>query len=228
MIILRLPLCWISRDLAVTRIFYWIPLASVRQNFTLADIGESRFEDRKSVFLGYAKPVSTECEAIAWISEIKSRYPDARHHVYAYSLRENYCTRYSDDHEPQGSAGLPVLDILRRGEIVDACIVVVRYFGGILLGAQNLYRAYASTALELIEKSEVKELKKYFIYQLKTDYSTFNQLLTFANKYQEFLILESKFEEEVNFLIAVKSKNDNEIIKSLIEKQNAEGEERWL
>ena len=108
---------------------------------TLAGNGRYEYEDRKSVFIGLCAPVSTESDALAFIEAVRKRYSDAKHHVYAYSLRENSIARFSDDREPQGTAGIPVLDALRKKEIVDAVIVVVRYFGGTLLGTGGLVRA---------------------------------------------------------------------------------------
>ena len=77
------------------------------------------YEDRKSVFIGQACPVSTEAEALAFIDSVRKKYPDARHHVYAYVLRENSTMRVTDDHEPQGTAGMPVLDIIRKNGCTD-------------------------------------------------------------------------------------------------------------
>ena len=102
------------------------------------------YEDRKSVFIGQAMPVSTEKEALAFIESVRKRYPDARHHVYAYVLRENSIMRFTDDREPQGTAGMPVLDIIRKRGCTDTVIVVTRYFGGILLGTGGLVKAYSS------------------------------------------------------------------------------------
>ena len=84
------------------------------------------YEDRKSVFIGEAMPVSTEREALDFIESIKKKYSDARHHVYAYVLRENFTTRFSDDREPQGTAGMPVLDVIRKNGCTDTVIVVTR------------------------------------------------------------------------------------------------------
>ena len=86
------------------------------------------YEDRKSVFIGEAYPVSNERDAISFIESVKKRYPDARHHVYAYVLRENSTMRFTDDHEPQGTAGMPVLDVIRKNGCTDVVIVVTRYF----------------------------------------------------------------------------------------------------
>ena len=115
---------------------------------TLAGRSDAELTEKKSRFLSFAAPVGSEAEAIAFISEIRSAYPDARHCVYAYRITSAppYTARYSDDGEPQGTGGLPVLDVLKKRDIGDAAIAVVRYFGGILLGAPGLVRAYSSSA----------------------------------------------------------------------------------
>ena len=109
---------------------------------TLAGRSDAELTEKKSRFLSFAAPVGSEAEAIAFISEIRSAYPDARHCVYAYRITSAppYTARYSDDGEPQGTGGLPVLDVLKKRGIGDAAIAVVRYFGGILLGAPGLVR----------------------------------------------------------------------------------------
>ena len=101
--------------------------------------------ERRSVFLGYASPVTTEEEALEFVAKIKKRHSDATHNVYAYILRGSI-SRFSDDGEPHGTAGLPVLEVLRKEDVTDAVIVVTRYFGGILLGAGGLVRAYSASA----------------------------------------------------------------------------------
>ena len=115
-------------------------------NTTLGREASAEFEEKKSVFIGHAKPVSTEEEALAFIKAKKAEFSDARHNVWAYRLRGDVVMRCSDDGEPQGSAGVPVLDTLKKSGVSDAVIVVTRYFGGILLGAGGLVRAYSHTA----------------------------------------------------------------------------------
>ncbi len=118
---------------------------------TIRSREEAEFIERRSRFIGHACPVKTEEEAAAFINEMKAKYWDASHNVYAYCLREGQIKRYSDDGEPQGTAGIPVLDVLQKSGVVDTAVVVTRYFGGILLGAGGLVRAYshgASIALE--------------------------------------------------------------------------------
>ena len=102
--------------------------------------------EKRSRFIGYCKPVKTQDEAIAFINEIKSKHWDARHNVYAYVIRDEGISRYSDDNEPQGTAGIPVLDSIRKRGITDCVVVVTRYFGGVLLGAGGLVRAYSAAA----------------------------------------------------------------------------------
>ena len=119
---------------------------------TIKERATYEYEDRKSVFIGDAFPVSTEAEALAFIEMIKKKYPDARHHVYAYVLRENNTTRFTDDSEPQGTAGMPTLDVIRKNGCTDMVIVVTRYFGGTLLGTGGLVRAYTQAALGALNK----------------------------------------------------------------------------
>ncbi len=118
---------------------------------TVEKEGSYIYEEKRSEFIGLAFPVTTEQEAVARIAEVRSLYPDARHHVYAYCLREQQKTRYSDDHEPQGTAGMPVLNVIQKNGCTDVVIIVVRYFGGVLLGAGGLVRAYTAAAVGAME-----------------------------------------------------------------------------
>lgn len=113
---------------------------------TLEGYGQDEFVERRSRFIGSIRPVTTEEEAIAFINEKKAQYWDATHNVYAYILREGQVRRYSDDGEPQGTAGVPVLEVLQKEGLTDVVVVVTRYFGGILLGAGGLVRAYSHGA----------------------------------------------------------------------------------
>lgn len=101
------------------------------------------FSEKRSRFIGYCKPVKTEQDAIDFINRLKKEHWNATHNCYAYVLRDGQIKRYSDDGEPQGTAGMPMLDVLIKNEIVDVVVVVTRYFGGILLGTGGLVRAYS-------------------------------------------------------------------------------------
>ncbi|HBN81058.1 MAG TPA: YigZ family protein, partial [Ruminococcaceae bacterium] len=106
----------------------------------------AEFTERRSRFIGCAKPVGTEKDALSFLNTIRSKHWDASHNVYAYALRSGQLRRYSDDGEPQGTAGIPVLDVLVKSGLVDTAVVVTRYFGGVLLGAGGLVRAYSHAA----------------------------------------------------------------------------------
>lgn len=124
---------------------------------TLAGDGEAELDEKRSRFLSFARRVTTEAEATDFIASVRARFPDARHAVYAYiaSSSGTLSQRYSDDGEPQGTGGMPVLDVIRKRELTDSAIVVVRYFGGILLGAPGLVRAYSGAASLAVEKAGI-------------------------------------------------------------------------
>ena len=143
---------------------------------TVKELAEFKFEDRKSVFIGYCKPVSNESEATDFIASVKKRYPDARHWVYAYVLRENSAMRYTDDREPQGTAGMPVLDALRKNGVTDAVIVVVRYFGGILLGTGGLVHAYSESALGALRAAKMIVYNTYAYAMITVNYSDYQKI----------------------------------------------------
>ena len=143
---------------------------------TVKQYGSFEYEDRKSVFIGEAMPVSCEADAIAFIERVKKKYPDARHHVYAYVLRENNTSRFSDDREPQGTAGMPVLDSIRKRGLVDCVAVVTRYFGGTLLGTGGLVRAYTAASAGAITNAEIITYDIYTEMELTLEYSDYGKI----------------------------------------------------
>ncbi|MDD6985865.1 MAG: YigZ family protein [Butyricicoccus porcorum] len=136
-----------------------------------AGYGEGLYEDRRSKFIGEIFPVETPEEAIARIAEVKAKYRDARHHCYAYIIREGNYMRYSDDGEPQGTAGMPMLDVLRRENITNVCCVVTRYFGGVLLGTGGLVRAYTKSAQLGLEAAGINQMSSYSVLLITCPYS---------------------------------------------------------
>ena len=166
---------------------------------TLGAAGESYFEDRRSEFYGFAFPVATEAEALARIGEIKARFPDARHHVYAYCLREGFCTRFTDDREPQGSAGMPVLDVLRKGSIQDAVIIVVRYFGGTLLGTGGLVHAYGTAASEAVQNAGLVLCRPCRRFEVRLTYADYQKWQQISAPY-EIVVEDTLFESDVCIL----------------------------
>ena len=131
--------------------------------------GEAEFVEKRSRFIGHALPVTTEEEALAFIAEMKSKYWDASHNVYAYIVREGGIMRYSDDGEPQGTAGIPCLDVLLKEGVTDLCVVATRYFGGILLGGGGLVRAYSHTAKIALDAGQVVTMQLCAIAEAKCD-----------------------------------------------------------
>ena len=125
------------------------------------------FVEKKSRFIGYVKPVTTEDEAIEFVNAVRKKHSDATHNCYAYIVRENNIMRYSDDGEPAGTAGMPILDVLRKEDLTDVCVVVTRYFGGTLLGTGGLVRAYTKGAQVGLDAAE--RIEKLFcnIYSMK-------------------------------------------------------------
>ena len=142
---------------------------------TLSKPSETEKTERRSVFLGYASPVTTEEEALEFIAKLKKRHSDATHNVYAYILRGSI-SRFSDDGEPHGTAGLPVLEVLRKEDVTDAVIVVTRYFGGILLGAGGLVRAYSASAKLALDAAVVKECKPFVLFGITCGYGEYQKL----------------------------------------------------
>lgn len=143
---------------------------------TIKTEAHDEFVERRSRFIGYIKPVIDEESAIDFINEKKRIHWDATHNVYAYILREGQIKRYSDDGEPQGTAGIPVLDVLQKADIVDVVVVVTRYFGGILLGAGGLVRAYSHGASIAVAAGGIITMEKSLKLALTCDYNQYGKL----------------------------------------------------
>ena len=147
---------------------------------TLKKEAEATLEDRRSVFVAKARPVQTEKEALDFLNAIKAEDRTATHNVFAYRLRERNFSRYSDDGEPSGTAGLPVLDVLERPGITDAVIVVTRWFGGTLLGTGGLVRAYSGAARLAVEAAGTVRMELAGRYALQCAYSDYERILRAA------------------------------------------------
>lgn len=122
---------------------------------SLREEAETELEIKRSVFIGNARPVTSAEEAEEFIREVRSRHEDARHVCFAYVLRSGGVSKYSDDGEPQGTAGVPMLEVLKKNGLCDTAVTVTRYFGGILLGAAGLVRAYTNSCAMAIEKGGI-------------------------------------------------------------------------
>lgn len=151
-------------------------MATEELYITLEKEASASFVEKKSEFIGYACPCKTEQEALDFIAKIRKKHADAKHNVYAYQIKENNIARFTDDGEPQGTAGMPVLDIIRKTGFTDACIVVTRYFGGILLGTGGLVRAYSHAAKLAAEAAHVITYERFITCELICDYADYDKI----------------------------------------------------
>lgn len=136
--------------------------------------------EKKSRFISHVMPVITEQDAISFINAQKAAFWDASHNVYAYVLKENSISRYSDDGEPLGTAGVPALNVILKEELLDICVVITRYFGGTLLGAGGLVRAYTKSAKSGIDNAGVIRRIYCILYNVQTDYAALGKIQNFT------------------------------------------------
>ncbi len=177
------------------------------------------FTERHSEFIAYLCPVQTNDEAVNFINEIKAMHRKATHNVYAYILKDSNITRYSDDGEPQGTAGVPVLDILQKNELTDVCCVVTRYFGGILLGGGGLVRAYSTSAKLAVESSDILNMCECYAMEINMDYNLYSKISYILPQF-EIKEISSKFEETVHLEIMAKEQFYNSLKEKLTDISN--------
>ena len=165
---------------------------------------EASFIEKKSEFIGYIFPVKTSDEAINFINEIRAKHRKATHNVYAYIVRDGNATRYSDDGEPQGTAGVPVLDVLQKEGLTDVCCVVTRYFGGILLGGGGLVRAYSHSAKIAVDSARRMIMCSCYKLDFSIDYNLYGKISYVLPEFS-VKILNTDFGTDVNVSLLVKS-----------------------
>ncbi len=187
--------------------------------FTIKDFSKASFVEKNSEFIGHICPVKTGDEAIEFIEKIKSEHRKAKHNVYAYIVRDNNISRYSDDGEPQGTAGVPVLEVLKKNNLTDICCVVTRYFGGILLGGGGLLRAYSHSAKIAIDSAEILNMSECRKLTITTDYNLYGKISYCLPEFH-IKMINSEFEENVKLQMFVKIEYYDELIKKLIDITN--------
>lgn len=198
---------------------YWRDYLDIYKTIQKEAFGE--FVERHSKFISYAKPVETEDDAISFINKIKTKHWDAKHNVYAYSLLKGSIMRYSDDGEPHGTAGVPVLDILKKNEVTNIVIVVTRYFGGILLGTGGLVRAYSNAAKLALDSAVVINMVSCFRAQLFCDYSLYGKISSILAELGA-KIEESEFLDKVKIIFYIEKKKLNVLNDKLNEVSSGE------
>ncbi len=170
---------------------------------TIGPYATFTMEEKRSEFIGHAAHVANEEEAIAMIKRIRHEHADATHNVYAYALSGGSTARYSDDGEPQGTAGMPVLNVIKMSGVTDVCIVVTRYFGGTLLGAGGLVRAYGAAARGAIDAAGVAVFEPYTELRLTCGYSDYQKVEYELPKF-ETIIDGTDFGADVTLSLAVR------------------------
>ncbi len=190
---------------------------SLKQNYkTVSSPASTEYIDKKSRFISNIFPVADEEEALSKLAEMKKKYSDATHNVYAYVVRKNNIQRFSDDGEPSGTAGMPVLDSIRKRGLTDVLAVVTRYFGGTLLGTGGLVHAYGKCASEGIEKARPVEKLLCSIYTVKTDYSTSGKI-EYALIGSDYIIENTDYSDSVLFTVCVKQGMEEKFLSEMTE-----------
>ena len=180
---------------------------------TVAKAASAEFTEKRSVFIGHTASVSDVAAAEDFIASVKKKYSDARHNVWAYLLRDG-SMRYSDDGEPQGTAGQPMLEVLKKKGIFMTAAVVTRYFGGVKLGAGGLVSAYTRAVAETVENAKIVKNVVGVSLEIKCGYEMYNALLQ-ALKDKVFATLSTDFADNVKTTIAVPKEDADNIEKDI-------------
>lgn len=188
---------------------------------------EASFIEKKSEFIGYLCPVTTEQEATDFINEIRAMHRKATHNCYAYILRDNNTARHSDDGEPGGTAGVPIYDVLNKTGVTDIACVVTRYFGGIMLGAGGLVRAYSKGASIALEAADIMTMEIADSLKITADYTYYGNITAIASEY-EAIIRNTEYTDNVSVFLDVKSELTDKLKEKLIDKCNGRVEIEFL
>ncbi len=171
---------------------------------TVHKFGKDEIIINKSRFIGYAMPVESESEALDFIDRIKTEHRDATHNVYAYVLGENSnVLKFSDDGEPSGTAGIPVLEVIKKEDLRNVAVVVTRYFGGIKLGAGGLIRAYTKGAKVGLEAAIIVDKVLHYRVKIRINYSLYGMVENFLNTHG-YIVDDIQYDEAVNIFVYVK------------------------
>lgn len=186
--------------------------------------GEGEIVEKKSRFICTVKPITSEDEAIEFVAEMKKKYWDARHNCMVYVLGDKYETaRFSDDGEPQGTAGKPMLDVLMAKDIHNVVVVVTRYFGGVLLGTGGLIRAYQGSLIEGLNNSVIIEKHKGVKYSVKSDYADMGKIQYIVNT-EGYYLRSTEYGQDVQAIIVVEKDDEQAFVNKLTEATAARAE----
>ena len=192
----------------------------MEQYKTVLEGGTAEIIEKKSRFIATVRPVRNEEEALAFLEEMRKQYWDARHNCYAYSVgRNREYTRCSDDGEPSGTAGRPMLDVILGEDIYNIAVVVTRYFGGVLLGTGGLVRAYSKAVQEGLSESLLIEKKKGISLKITTDYTGIGKIQYIAGE-RQIPILDSEYTDKVVLKLLVPNSETDAVQKAITEGTN--------
>lgn len=189
--------------------------------------GQGEITEKKSRFIATVRPVESEDEAVSFINETKKKYWDARHNCSAFVIgKRQELTRCSDDGEPAGTAGRPMLDVLLNENIHNAAVVVTRYFGGVLLGTGGLVRAYQQATKAGLSASEIIEKKEGAVLFIRTDYTGIGRLqYLFAQ--EKITVMDTAYEADVLVKAVIPENDKKRIEKTIIEQTNGTAKLEW-
>ena len=189
--------------------------------------GQGEITEKKSSFIATVRPVESEDEAVSFINETKKKYWDARHNCSAFVIgKRQELTRCSDDGEPAGTAGRPMLDVLLKENIHNAAVVVTRYFGGVLLGTGGLVRAYQQATKAGLSASEIIEKKDGAVLFIRTDYTGIGRLqYLFAQ--EKITVMDTAYEADVLVKAVIPENDKKRIEKTIIEQTNGTAKLEW-
>ena len=188
---------------------------------TLRRASSDEFIINKSRFIGYAAPCTTEEEALAFLQSIRTRHKDATHNCYAYAIGRNMgVMRYSDDGEPGGTAGLPMMEVIKNQGVTDCCVVVTRYFGGVLLGAGGLVRAYTQGCVVALKAAQVVVMEPSRQYLCEVAYPLWDRV-QHALRSLPVQLMGSEFTTAVAFTLLVREKDAEDVLQTLTQLTDA-------
>ena len=182
----------------------------------IKEISKSEYIEKRSRFIGVAIPCRTEEEALNHIAAIKTEHWDARHNCYAFVVEDGKTSRFSDDGEPHGTAGKPILEVINGKELKNVLVVVTRYFGGVLLGTGGLVRAYTAAAKGALENGVIAEMIPCTVFKIRCEYTDHQSLLRLLEK-SGANIKSTDFAENVTITFALKDSESENFSKNLTE-----------
>lgn len=189
--------------------------------------GQGEITEKKSRFIATVRPVESENEAVSFINETKKKYWDARHNCSAFVIgKRQELTRCSDDGEPAGTAGRPMLDVLLKENIHNAAVVVTRYFGGVLLGTGGLVRAYQQATKAGLSASEIIEKKEGAVLFIRTDYTGIGRL-QYLLAQEKITVMDTAYEADVHVKAVIPENDKKRIEKTIIEQTNGTAKLEW-